>query len=390
MGDNTHLLEYITSLSGGRISKYIQNSPPGGGLLGNYGLFRQPLSWNKGTNLNKFEFVIKRLILAVVVVIGVTIITFAIARLVPSSPARLWLGPRATPEQVVLTSQKLGLDRPLYEQYFIYLGQVVRGDFGISIKSHQPIIKDIKVFLPATLELVFFSMILAVSIGIPLGVLSATKKNTILDHLIRFFAVFNASTPVFWFALILQLFLVEKYNLLPLGGRVSQDISLFNPIETITGFYIIDSILTQNWVALKDALVHLILPGIVLASASIGLAIRLTRANMIEVMEQKFITMAWAFGLDPKLVYYRLALKNAIVPTLMVLGLAFVWSITGAILVEIIFLWPGLGNYLTRAVLNFDFPVIVSISLVVSIFYVIVNFLLDMLQTFIDPRVAIE
>jgi len=390
VGDNTHLLEYITSLSGGRISKYIQNSPPGGGLLGNYGLFRQPLSWNKGTNLNKFEFVIKRLILAVVVVIGVTIITFAIARLVPSSPARLWLGPRATPEQVVLTSQKLGLDRPLYEQYFIYLGQVVRGDFGISIKSHQPIIKDIKVFLPATLELVFFSMILAVSIGIPLGVLSATKKNTILDHLIRFFAVFNASTPVFWFALILQLFLVEKYNLLPLGGRVSQDISLFNPIETITGFYIIDSILTQNWVALKDALVHLILPGIVLASASIGLAIRLTRANMIEVMEQKFITMAWAFGLDPKLVYYRLALKNAIVPTLMVLGLAFVWSITGAILVEIIFLWPGLGNYLTRAVLNFDFPVIVSISLVVSIFYVIVNFLLDMLQTFIDPRVAIE
>jgi len=340
--------------------------------------------------LYKFEFVVKRFILAIAVVIGVTIITFSIARLVPSNPARLWLGPRATPEQVELTAQKLGLDRPLYEQYFIYLGQVVKGDFGISIKSHQPIIKDIKIFLPATLELVFFSMLLAVSIGIPLGVLSATKKNTLLDHIIRFFAVFNASTPVFWFALILQLLLVEKINLLPLGGRVSQNISLFHPIETITGFYIIDSSVTQNWIALKDALVHLLLPRIVLSSTSIGLAIRLTRANMIEVMEQKYITMAWAFGLEPKLIYYRLALKNAIVPTLMVLGLAFVWSITGAILVEIIFLWPGLGNYLTRAVLNFDFPVIVSISLVVSIFYVIANFLLDMLQAFIDPRVAIE
>ncbi len=340
--------------------------------------------------MRKFEFVIKRLILAIAVVIGVTVITFITARLVPSNPARLWLGPRATPEQVELTSIQLGLDRPLYQQYFIYLGQVIRGDFGISIKSHQPIIKDIRIFLPATLELVFFSMFLAVIIGIPLGVLSATKKNTILDHVVRFFAVFNASTPVFWLALLLQLLLVEKYKILPLGGRVSQNISLFNPIETITGFYIIDSFLTKNWVALKDALLHLVLPGIVLASASIGLAIRLTRANMIEVMEQKYITMAWAFGLDPKLIYYRLALKNAIVPTLMVLGLAFVWSITGAILVEIIFLWPGLGSYLTRAVLNFDFPVIVSISLVVSVFYVIVNFLLDMLQAFIDPRIAIE
>lgn len=340
--------------------------------------------------MDKFEFVVKRFILAFGVVIGVTIITFTTARLVPSNPARLWLGPRATPEQVELTSIQLGLDRPLYEQYFIYLGQVIRGDFGISIKSHQPIIKDIQTFLPATLELVFFSMILAIIVGIPLGVLSATKKNTLLDHIVRFFAVFNASTPVFWFALILQLFLVEKYRLLPLGGRVSQNISLFNPIETITGFYIIDSILTKNWIALKDTLIHLILPGIVLASASVGLAIRLTRANMIEILEQKYITMAWAFGLNPKLIYFRLALKNAIVPTLMVLGLAFVWSITGAILVEIIFLWPGLGSYLTRAVLNFDFPVIVSISLVVSIFYVIVNFLLDMLQAFIDPRIVLE
>ena len=340
--------------------------------------------------MNKFEFILKSGALAVGVIIGVTVITFIIARLVPSNPARIWLGPRATPEQVEITIRQLGLDRPLIQQYFVYLGQVIRGDFGISIKSHQPIIKDIKVFLPATLELVFFSMTLSVLIGIPLGVLSATYKNGALDHSVRFFAVFNASTPVFWLALILQLIIVEKLNLLPLGGRVSQEISLFSPIETITGFYLIDSALTQNWVAFKDASIHLILPGIVLATASIGLTIRLTRANMIEVLEQKYITMAWAFGLNSRLIYYRLALKNAIVPTIMVLGLAFVWAITGAILVEIIFLWPGLGSYLTRAVLNFDFPVIVSVSLIVAVFYVFMNFVLDLVQSFIDPRIVLD
>jgi peptide/nickel transport system permease protein len=340
--------------------------------------------------LTHFEYFLKRLALAIVVIIGVTVITFSIARLVPSNPARLWLGPRATPEQMEIVTTQLGLDRPLVDQYFIYLKQVLSGDFGISLKSRQPILKDLQIFLPATLELVVFSMVLAVLIGIPLGVISATHKNQFLDHIVRFFAVFNASTPVFWLALILQLIIVEKLNLLPLGGRVSQNIALFQPIETITGFYLIDSALSQNWIAFKDALIHLILPGIVLASGSIGIAVRLSRATLIEVLEQKYITMAWAFGLNPRLIYYRLALKNAIVPTLMVLGLTFVWSITGAILVEVIFLWPGLGSYLTRAVLNFDFPVIVSISLVVSVFYVAVNFILDLIQTLIDPRVALD
>ena len=340
--------------------------------------------------MTKLEFFLKRLVLAVAVIIGVTIITFAIARLVPSNPARLWLGPRATPEQIEITTKQLGLDRPLIDQYFIYLKQVLRGDFGISLKSRQPILNDLRVFLPATLELVIFSMLLATLIGVPLGVISATRKNTLIDHIVRFFAVFNASTPVFWLALILQLVLVEKWELLPLGGRVSQNISLFNPVETITGFYLIDSTLTQNWIALKDALIHMILPGLVLASGSIGIAIRLSRASMIEVLEQKYITMAWSFGLKPRVIYFQLALKNAIVPTMMVLGLTFVWSITGAILVEVIFLWPGLGSYLTRAVLNFDFPVIVSISLVVSVFYVLVNLVLDLAQSLIDPRVAIE
>ena len=340
--------------------------------------------------MHRSEYFIRRLTLAFLVVLGVTILTFVIARLVPSNPARLWLGPRATPEQIEITTTELGLDKPLYQQYLIYLKQVMRGDFGISLKSRQPIVNDVRVFLPATLELVLFSMAIAALVGIPLGVISSIHRNHIIDHIIRFFAVFNASTPVFWLALILQLLLVERLHLFPLGGRVSQDVSLFIPIQSITGFYLIDAPLTGNWQAFKDALVHLILPGLVLASGSIGIAIRLTRATLIEVLEQKYITMAWAFGLNPRLIYYRLALKNAIVPTLIVLGLSFVWSITGALLVEVIFQWPGLGNYLTRAVLNFDFPVIVSVTLVVSIFYVIVNLILDLIQMLIDPRIAVE
>jgi peptide/nickel transport system permease protein len=330
------------------------------------------------------------LALAVLVLVGVSVVTFVIARLVPSDPARIWVGPRARPEQVEEARTKLGLDRPLYEQYFRYVGDVLRGDFGISVKSHRPIADDLRVFLPATLELVIFSMIITLIVGIPLGVLSAAWKDSLLDHLSRIFAVTNVSLPVFWLALILQLVFVRHLGLLPLGGRVSRDISLFSPIEHVTGFYLIDAAVTGNWVALRDALSHLILPAVALASYGTGLSIRMTRANLIEVLEQKYITAARAAGLRARTIYFKLALKNAIVPTLMVLGLTFVWQITGAMLVEIIFLWPGLGTYLTNAVLNIDFPVVVSVALVVTIFYVVVNLILDLLQTVVDPRVTLE
>lgn len=340
--------------------------------------------------MGKGEYILRRLMLAVVVLIGVSVVTFAIARLVPSDPAAKWVGPRAKPEQVEEARVKLGLDRPLYEQYFRYLGQVMRGDFGISVKTHRPIVQELRVFLPATLELVLASMVFTVLIGVPLGVLAGVWKDSPVDHGSRIFAVFSVSTPVFWLALIAQLYLVQRLGLLPLGGRVSRDISLFSPIEQLTGFYLIDSAITGNWVAFRDALVHLILPALVLASYGIGLSIRMTRANMVEVMEQKYITAARASGLGRGTIYFRLALKNAIVPTLMVLGLTFVWQMTGAMLVEIVFLWPGLGTYLANAILSIDFPVVVSVALVVTIFYVLTNLVLDLVQAIIDPRVSLE
>jgi peptide/nickel transport system permease protein len=300
------------------------------------------------------------------------------------------VGPRAKPEQVEAARVKLGLDRPIYEQYVRYIGQVVRGDFGVSVKSRRPILDDLKVFLPATLELVIVSMLVTIAIGVPLGVLAGVWKDTWVDHLSRIFAVFSVSVPVFWLALLLQLLFVRELDLLPLGSRVSRDISLFAPIEQITGFYLVDAAVTSNWSAFRDALVHLILPSLALSSYGVGLSIRMTRASMVEVMEQEYITAAWAAGLSRKTIYFKLALKNAIVPTLMVLGLTFVWQLTGAMLVEVVFLWPGLGTYLTNAILSIDFPVVVSVALVVTVFYVLVNLALDLFQVAIDPRVSLE
>jgi peptide/nickel transport system permease protein len=338
----------------------------------------------------KAEYIIRRLLLAFLVLVGVSIITFVIARMVPSDPVALYVGPRAKPEAREAARVKLGLDRPLHQQYLRYMGEVLSGDFGISVRSRRPIIDDLKVFLPATLELVLLSMIFTLVIGIPLGVLSAAFKDTWVDHFSRIFAVINVSMPVFWLALLLQLLFVRQLDLLPVGGRISRDIAILSPIEPVTGFYLVDTALAGNWSAFRDALRHLILPSIALASYAIGLSIRMTRATMVEVLQQKYITAAWAAGLTRRTVYFKLALKNAIVPTLMVLSLSFVWQVSGAMLVEIVFLWPGLGTYLVNAILTIDFPIVVSVALIVTVFYVFSNLFVDVLQAVIDPRVSLE
>ncbi len=340
--------------------------------------------------MGRVKYVVNRLLLAILVLIGVSMVTFAIARMVPSDPAAKWVGVRAGPERIAEARAQLGLDRPLYEQYFRYVGEVLRGDFGVSVRTRRPIADELRVYLPATLELVFFSMVITVILGIPLGVVSAACKDSAIDHLSRIFAVMNVSTPVFWLALLLQLLLVRNLGLLPMGGRVSQEITLFAPIKHITGFYMVDAAMTSNWLGFRDALLHLILPAVTLASYGTGLTIRMTRSTMVEVLEQKYITAAWAAGLSRRTIYFKLALKNAITPTLMVLGLTMVWNVTGAMLVEMVFLWPGLGTYLTKAVLDVDFPIVVSVALVVTVLYVLTNLALDLLQTLVDPRISLE
>jgi peptide/nickel transport system permease protein len=338
----------------------------------------------------KVEYVLRRLVMAVFVLISVSILTFLIARVVPSDPAAAWVGPHPTREQIDKAREMLGLDRPLHQQYLRYMNGLVRGDLGSSIITHQPILTDLKTYLPATLELVIASMIIALVIGLPLGVLSGARKGTWLDHSTRFISVAGVSMPTFWLGLIFQLVFFSWLGILPLSGRISTGTALFSAVEPTTGFYLIDSVITGNWVAFKDALVHIILPAFTLASFAIGLTIRMTRSTMIEVLGEKFILAARAAGLPERTVLFVLTLKNAIVPTLTLLGLSFVYSLTGAILVEVIFSWPGLGTYVTGAVLSLDFPVIVSVTVVVTVFYVLVNLLLDLTQAMIDPRVTLQ
>jgi peptide/nickel transport system permease protein len=339
--------------------------------------------------MRKVEYLARRLALAVLVLLSVSVITFVISRVVPSNPAALWVGPHPTKEQMAAARIKLGLDKPLHVQYFRYMDDLLHGDFGVSVESHQPILTDLKTYLPATLELVITGMIMAVLIGIPLGVLSGAKKDSLLDHTSRLLAVAGVSVPTFWMGLLLQFFFFGKLKLLPLGGRVDRAISLYDPVQQITGFYVMDSLISGNWPALRSTFVHLILPAFTLGTYAIGLTIRMTRSTMIEVLEEKYITAARAAGIPERTILFRLALKNAIVPTLTVLALSFVYSLTGALLVEVIFAWPGLGNYVTRAILSLDFPVIMAVTLVVTIFYVFINLFLDILQTFLDPRVTL-
>jgi peptide/nickel transport system permease protein len=340
--------------------------------------------------MRQLDYMVRRLIMAVVVILSVATVTFVVARVVPSDPAATWVGAHPTAEQIAQAREKLGLDRPLYEQYFRYLDGLLQGDLGISVESHQPVTRDLRVFLPATLELVLAAMLIAVLIGLPLGVISGARRGSLLDHATRLISVAGVSMPTFWLGLIFQLIFFRWLGLLPLGGRVSTEVALFNAVQPITGFYTIDSVLTGNWVALGDSLLHLVLPSFTLATFAIGLTIRMTRGTMIEVLGEKFILAARAAGIKERTVLFVLTLKNAIVPTLTLLGLTFVYSLTGAILVEYIFSWPGLGTYVTNAVLSLDFPVIVSVTLVVTVFYVVVNLLLDLAQAAIDPRVSLR
>ncbi len=336
------------------------------------------------------DYTLRRFLMALLVLISVSLITFFIARVIPSDPAAAWVGPHPTREQIEKARLELGLDKPLWEQYLRYASALLRGDFGTSVRTHQPILNDLRSYLPATLELVIAAMLIALVIGLPLGVLSGAMKGSLLDHLTRLISIAGVSMPTFWLGLILQLFFFGRLGILPIGSRISNEVALYHPIQQVTGFHLIDSAVTGNWFAFRDAIIHLILPSFTLATYSIGLAIRMTRSTMVEVLNENYILAARVAGIPERTVLFLLALKNAIIPTITVLGLAFVYSLTGAILVEVIFSWPGLGTYVTNAVLSIDFPVIVSVTLVVTIFYVFINLFLDLIQAALDPRVRLQ
>lgn len=342
------------------------------------------------TNMQKLEFLIRRLLTSLIVLIGVSIITFTLARVVPSNPAALYIGPHARQEDIDRVTKKLGLDKPLTTQYLIYMREVLQGDFGNSIATKRPVTQEILDRLPATLELLAVAMLLALIIGIPLGVWSARWQGKPLDIAVRTGSIFGISMPAFWLGLLLQILFFRFLKWLPLSGRVDSDLRFISPIDPVTGFYLIDTVLTHNWVAFKDAALHLILPAITLGAYAMGLIARMTRAAMLETMAQDYIRTANAYGLPKKFITYVLALKNAISPTLTVVGLTIAYSLTGAFFVEIIFNWPGLGQFTVHSLLNLDYPAIMGITLFGAVGYILINLIVDLLQAWIDPRISLH
>jgi len=340
--------------------------------------------------MRKLEFIIRRITGAIFVLIGVSIITFALARVVPSNAAALYIGPRARPEEIARVEEELGLNDPLPVQYAVYMRDVIKGDLGTSIGSKRPVTQELTERLPATLELLFTGMFIAIAVGIPLGVVSASHQGKGSDVLVRFISIIGVSVPAFALGLLLQFLFFRSLDWLPLSGRIDSDMRFLSPVELITGFYLIDTAVTQNWIAFKDSFWHLILPAITLAAYPMALIARMTRSTMLEVLTQDYIRTAKAYGIKDRFIIYAYALKNAIGPTLTVIGLTFAFAITGTFFVEIIFNWPGLGLFTVRSLLNLDYPAIMGITLFGAVMYVIINLVVDLLQAWVDPRITLN
>ncbi len=336
------------------------------------------------------RYLVKRILWLGVVLLGLCAVTFTLSRVVPGDPAAVYLGPRARPEQIEAVRIKLGLDQPVYFQFAYYLRDLLQGDLGESLRTHRSVLAGIWGHLPASLELMGSAIFMALLVGIPLGVLSAKKENTAADHLSRLFAVASTSLPSFWLAMIFQIVFFRWLGWFPIGGRLDTVIGLVHPIDKITGFYVVDALLTRNWPAFKDAAWHLFLPAMTLASYSMGLITRMTRATMLEVLREDYITTARSMGLSEREVLFVQGLRNALGPTLTATGLCFAFMLTGTFFIELIFFWPGLGSYVTKAILLNDYPVIMGVTLLMAVFYVAVNLAVDLLIAVVDPRIRLE
>jgi peptide/nickel transport system permease protein len=329
------------------------------------------------------DYVLRRLFMLIPVLLGVLVLVFTISYVIPTDPARQWAGGfHARPEQVELLRERYHLNDPLYMQIYYYLDGIFHGDLGISASTRRPVLDDLKAFFPATFELAIFSFIISLA-GIPFGVISALKRNKMLDHVSRVFSLAGASTPLFWMALLLQFIFYYKLGLLPAAGRLEV------PLDRVTGMVLIDSVITGNSAAFVDALRRLAMPSFCMAFWSMGYLVRITRSSMLEVLNTEYIVTAKAKGVPQRIVNYRHALKNAIIPPITILGIRFGWLLAGAVLLETIFAWPGMGRYAASSIVEVDLPAMVGYCLVVAFVMIIANLIVDITYAFIDPRVRI-
>jgi peptide/nickel transport system permease protein len=330
------------------------------------------------------QFLVRRSGLALFVLFGVTLITFLLSHVVPADPVVAYLGDHAPPAMVEQVRHQLGLDRPLPVQFAIYLRGLLQGNLGVSIMSSRPVSRDLAQYLPATVELSSAAMLVAILIGIPTGIISALRKDGWPDQVARVFALGGASLPVFYVALLLLGLLYSRLGILPGPGQLSLYTS---PPPVITGMVAVDALLSGDWSALGDALQHLVLPAFVLGYASTGIITRMTRSSLLEVMRQDYVRTARAKGVLERRVVLRHALRNALLPTVTVIGLTYGGLLSGAVLTETIFAWPGIGRYATNSVTNIDIPAVLGVTLVIAVIYSIANLVVDVLYAYLDPQI---
>ena len=333
-----------------------------------------------------FQYAVKRLLTIVPVLLGVSIIVFSFIHIIPGDPAVVMLGERATPQRVAEVRVQLGLDKPLYTQYLIYAGKALRGDFGASILRGDPVLWDLVRRFPATVELATSAMLIAICVGIPMGIVSAVWRNSAFDGASRLVALTGVSMPIFWLGLMLAWFFGVVLGWFPTGFRLGTDVTL----RTITHFTILDSLLTENWAALRSGLRHLVLPALALSTIPMAVIARMTRASLLEVLSQDYIRTAEAKGLPQRSVVLQHAMRNALLPVMTVTGLQIGRLLAGAILTETIFSWPGIGLWIYESIQARDYPIVQGATLFIATIFVTVNLITDVLYAVVDPRIRYD
>jgi len=323
------------------------------------------------------------LLLLVPILLGVSLLIFFWIRALPGSPAESLLGERATPQLVQQLRERYGLDKPVYQQYFAYLKTTLEGDFGVSVASHRKVADEIKLRFPATIELAIAAMLFATVVGVPLGFFAAKKYGGVFDHATLVGSLLGISIPIFFLAILLKYFFSVKWQLLPSVGR--EDVTLNTPHPT--NFYVLDAIIARDWNALWDSIQHLILPAIALGSIPLAVIMRITRASVLDVQNEDYVRTARAKGLAPRDVDRRHVLRNALLPISTIIGLQTGLLLSGAVLTETVFAWPGMGSWLRDAIFARDYPVLQGGILFLAVVFVMVNLIVDLSYGVINPRI---
>ncbi len=332
------------------------------------------------------RYISKRLFHLLLIILGVSVVVFLMLRMIPGDPAQLLLGELANPEELASLREQLGLNKPLPQQYLIFMGKIVQGDFGLSLRTGVPVIEEIGPRLLATVELSLAAMLIASLAGIGAGVISSVRQHSIFDYGAMFFALLGVSMPIFWLGLMLIYLLSVKFSVLPMMGRLSMGME----VPAFSGLLIFDTLVSGQWHLFGDALLHLILPAITLATIPMAIIARITRSTMLEVQRKDYVRTARAKGLTELTVILRHTLRNAFLPVVTVLGLNFGLLLGGAVLTETIFSWPGLGRYVVDSLLGRDYAAVQGCILIFAVLMATINLAVDLVYGLLDPRIRVQ